>query len=481
MELRARGIPVFDDISEIGMVPDIIHGNHNVALATAMMRFRNVPCIFVCHDSISPFDKPLISDRIAHYVAVDYACKERLMAHGVPDDRSEIIINAVDTERFKLKVQFSARPKSAVAIIKGFHQDHMKATYIQTITDACAERNIKIDFIGRGVGKEVDDLSSVISHYDVCFAFSRSAMEACCSGAHVIITDEFGYGGVLSAEVAAQWPKDHLSRHIALGSVSVKNLLSGIDAYDATEAKKAALAWRRINDIDSLGGHWEEIYVRCIYEDKIKRKKGKSRYEIYDDKGLCQFVSGLFPRANAELRAVIAQRAMVYQQIFLDYIHVIDKSWKNDLRFSENTLASALMLGEGWSHSESWGTWTCDEVVTFNLPIKLLIHYGQVVAFRCKHYFPALKASPDRAQVNVFIGDKQVKTFYFLKSQSGKSSGQLKKMIIPSEMLDNDNLFVRLRFVIKGARSPAFYGESGDTRRLGLGLIGLSLEHCDSA
>ena len=42
-ELRRRTVPVVDNLSHVGTVPDIIHGNHNTELITALLHFENVP------------------------------------------------------------------------------------------------------------------------------------------------------------------------------------------------------------------------------------------------------------------------------------------------------------------------------------------------------------------------------------------------------------------------------------------------------
>lgn len=469
MELSGRGVPVFDDISQIGVVPDIIHGNHNVALAPAMMRFRHTPALFVCHDVISPFDKPFITDRITHYLAVDYACQERLIVHGVPAQQTEILINAVDTMRYALKDKISSKPRKALAIVKAFHQEPMKTAYIQILNEACSARGITLDLVGRGVGKEISDISRIIPDYDICFAFSRSAIEACCTGAHVVITDEFGYGGVLSAEIARQWPENHLSRRI-LGPVNLHNLLSGIDAYSATDIQEAALVCRYLTNMDRLVARWEEIYQSSIQNYKIHKNDNGQ-----EDRVLCQFISEFLPRATAEMRAVVVAKQMGYPQNNLQHIDIMNDSWTTEMPLSENTLTGALVLGEGWSHSESWGTWSCDDTALLNLPVKLLKNHGRVVQLLCKHYFPSSVPSQTKAKVTVYLGNRRLTTFYFSNRRPDTETGIKKKVELPAEALNSTNLYIRLRLVMEKASSPAFYGESMDTRRLGVGLMALKL------
>ena len=46
-QLRVATVPVVDDLSALGFTPDIIHGNHNTELMTALLHFpasrRNLP------------------------------------------------------------------------------------------------------------------------------------------------------------------------------------------------------------------------------------------------------------------------------------------------------------------------------------------------------------------------------------------------------------------------------------------------------
>ncbi|MBE7564254.1 hypothetical protein H7F10_15250 [Acidithiobacillus sp. HP-6] len=469
MELAARGIPVVDDISQIGIVPDIIHGNHNVALATAMIRFSKTPAVFVCHDVINPFDKPFRSPRITHYLAVDYACQERLLVSGIPKQQTEVVINAVNTDEYTLKPDISPKPRKALAIIKAFNLPFLKEAYIDTLAAASNSRNISLTLAGRGVGNEIENISSIIHDYDICFCFSRSAMETCCAGTHVIVTDEFGYGGVLDAELAKQWPDNHLSKHIALGPVTQVNLLHGIDLYQPRKIKEAAQAWRNLTSMDTLVERWESIYHNSIHNWKSLNAAD------HEDAELSHFISGFLPRATGELRSVAAIKQSVSPMMRMEHIDALTDLWQNDMPFSDNSLASTLILGEGWSYPEPSGVWSCDDTAQLKLPIKLLKNHGRIVELYCKHYFPATAPAEETAKVDVYLRDKQIIVLKFPHKNPGTSTEIWNKIEIPIEVLDSQDLLITLRLVICQPRSPALCKGGEDQRTLGIRLMALRL------
>lgn len=77
-EIRAHGIAVYDNLRDIALTPDVIHGHHHPQTLASLLRFPNTPAVFVCHDAVSWHDDPLIFPRVLGYVAVDYRSKGRL-------------------------------------------------------------------------------------------------------------------------------------------------------------------------------------------------------------------------------------------------------------------------------------------------------------------------------------------------------------------------------------------------------------------
>src|SRR2546423_10851923 len=70
-ELRQATVPVVDDLRNVGVTPDIIHGNHNTELMSALLHFQDVPAVFYCHSWTDWISAPPAHPRIRAYVAVD--------------------------------------------------------------------------------------------------------------------------------------------------------------------------------------------------------------------------------------------------------------------------------------------------------------------------------------------------------------------------------------------------------------------------
>src|SRR5215470_1046751 len=78
-ELQSANVTVVDDLRNVSTTPDVIHGNHNTELITALLHFPNVPAAFFCHSSTDWNSAPPQHPRILGYVAVDDACRDRLV------------------------------------------------------------------------------------------------------------------------------------------------------------------------------------------------------------------------------------------------------------------------------------------------------------------------------------------------------------------------------------------------------------------
>src|SRR5215210_4067710 len=110
-ELRRATVPVVDNLTSVGVTPDIIHGNHNTELMTALLHFETVPAVFFCHSWIDWISSPPYHPRILAYVAVDDTCRDRLvLQHNIPQDRVQVRLHGVDLERFRPRAPLPERP-----------------------------------------------------------------------------------------------------------------------------------------------------------------------------------------------------------------------------------------------------------------------------------------------------------------------------------------------------------------------------------
>jgi hypothetical protein len=96
--LRQQGVTVVNRLSQVGIAPDIIHGQGNVAAVMAMAFFPNCPAIFCCSSPDAAVDRPPLLPRIQRYVATDETCGDRLRRDSAPVDRIVLLPGATDAD-----------------------------------------------------------------------------------------------------------------------------------------------------------------------------------------------------------------------------------------------------------------------------------------------------------------------------------------------------------------------------------------------
>src|SRR6185369_14320548 len=147
-ELRRATIPVVDDLKSLGSRPDIIHGNHNTELITALLRFPNVPAVFFCHSWTDWISSPPSHPRIVSYVAVDDTCRDRLvLEHAIPEELVRVQLHGIDLERFKPRPPLPSRPARALV----FSNNANQWTHLDAVQEACKRTGIQLDVVGSGV------------------------------------------------------------------------------------------------------------------------------------------------------------------------------------------------------------------------------------------------------------------------------------------------------------------------------------------
>src|SRR5262249_36289469 len=116
-ELTARGIAVVDDLRMVAEAPDVIHAHHAIPCAEAIMRFPEVPVVNVCHAFEHWLEAPAPFPQVGVYVAVDEACRDRLVhTQGIDPARVVVLPNAVDLSRVPARPRpLPDRPRRAVA------------------------------------------------------------------------------------------------------------------------------------------------------------------------------------------------------------------------------------------------------------------------------------------------------------------------------------------------------------------------------
>jgi hypothetical protein len=257
-QLRADGFEVVTDVGSLASPPEIIQSNQTYPLLDVVGRFPEAPVVSICHDATIWFDEPLDLPAIRRHVAVDLACRDRIVRRfPTLTRRVEILHNAVDLARFKPRATLPARPKRALILAK--HAD-----YVEMVRVACLGHGLQVDAVGPGVDRTVADLATRLTAYDVIFATARAALEAMAVGCAVVVVDQRGLAGLVTSDVVASWRDDNFGRRLLSRTAAVETIAVEIDHYDASDAAKVREVIRREASLDRYLDHLEAIHQEVI-------------------------------------------------------------------------------------------------------------------------------------------------------------------------------------------------------------------------
>lgn len=257
--LHQRGIAVTSDLSTITEAPDVIHGQHFVQTAEALLTFSETPAIQYCHAWAFWQEAPARFPQVYRYLAVDDAVRSRLVQmEGVAAERVEILHNAVDLTRIPERgAALPPRPVRALAFTKSQGQ-------IPYIQEACRRRGLELDLLGSGVDRLTADPERELVRYDLVFTTARKALEALCAGCAVVVCDNRGLGGMVSSANFAELRRLNFGLRSLSRPVSVKGLCAEIDLYDAQDAAEVSRTARRDADLERLLDRLEAVYAEAI-------------------------------------------------------------------------------------------------------------------------------------------------------------------------------------------------------------------------
>jgi hypothetical protein len=260
-ELRHATISVVNDIDSLAAPPDVIHGHHALETLTALARFRNVPALFVCHDSLTWHSVPPRSSRIRSFVAVDRNCRDRMMLeHGIPEESIHVLTNAVDLARFQPRAPLPASPRRALVFNNAAHE----AGYVATIRAACAKRGIEVNVMGDLSGRGTWNPEKVLPAYDLVFARARCALEAAAVGTAVVLCDPRAMGGMLTtASLDAMRALNFGARTLQF-PITEESVANEIARYDAADAAAVSGRIRASASIDVLADQYIALYEELL-------------------------------------------------------------------------------------------------------------------------------------------------------------------------------------------------------------------------
>lgn len=260
-QMRALTVPVVDDLRMVTAAPDIIHGQHNLETAAAVLHFSGVPAVFFCHGWTFWVDAPPVLPRVKRYVAVDETCLDRLVCEsGVPQTRTRIIFNAVDLDLFRPRRPLPPSPRRALI----FSNYATEFTHTHAVRTACERSNIALDVIGSAVGNSIDKPELELGKYDIVFAKGKSALESLAVGASVILCDASGGGPMVTSAELERLRRLNFGIRALQSPLSVEHIAAQIARYDPADA---ALVSEHIRAHAGLEGMLDQII--SLYEEVI--------------------------------------------------------------------------------------------------------------------------------------------------------------------------------------------------------------------
>ena len=264
-ELRGANVQVVDDLNQLSVEPDVIHGHEHMETMTALLHFSHVPAIYFCHSSTTWLDTPVHFPRILRYVAVDHACRDRLKVHGVPEERIRVLLNFVDLDRFAgREAPLPSRPRRALV----FSNYASEETHLPVVREACKRANIELDVLGDGARSATDQPEKVLRDYDLVFAKARCALEALAVGAAVVLCDAKGVGPMVSMREFERLRPLNFGIRTLREPLSAETILREINRYDAADAAAVSQLVRATAGQESIVDELIALYHEVIEEHR---------------------------------------------------------------------------------------------------------------------------------------------------------------------------------------------------------------------
>jgi hypothetical protein len=271
-ELRAASVSVVDDLNQLEIAPDLIHGHEHMETMTALLHFQGVPAIHFCHSSTVWYDTPIVFPRVLRYVAVDHACRDRLLVqHGIPEERIRVLLNFVDLDRFQARnTPLPARPKRALI----FSNYASSQTHLPAVREACRRAHIQLDVVGSGEKNESANPEEIIGEYDLVFAKARCALEALAVGSAVILCDAPGVGPMVTMGEFDKLRPLNFGIRTLCKPLNAEVLLREIERYDSADAAAVSELVRATAGHESVIDELISLYKEVIDEYQRSARVG---------------------------------------------------------------------------------------------------------------------------------------------------------------------------------------------------------------
>jgi hypothetical protein len=275
--IRQSGIEVVDRLDELSAPPDLIHAQHHPAAIEALLHFPLAPAIYVCH-GVGPYlETPFYFPRFLRYVGVDERCRKGLLATaGIPAERVQVMLNAVDLQRFPARAPLPQRPRRALLFSNG--TEHLPA-----VRRACRRAGLQLDVIGHAAGNTTPDPGPRLGQYDIVFAKARGALEAMAVGTAVVLCDFAGSGPMVTTQNFDELRPMNFGIAKLTGPLHADALCWEIGRYNAADAQLVSARVRAEADLRAAVERWLELYAEVIAEFRQAGRDCVSEFRAVGD------------------------------------------------------------------------------------------------------------------------------------------------------------------------------------------------------
>jgi glycosyltransferase involved in cell wall biosynthesis len=219
--------------------------------------------VLVCHAAKGFTEAPFYFPRIMRYVAVDHRCRARFAHHPqIPAHRIEVILNAVDLERFRPRGPLPSQPKRAVV----FSNNASRFTHLPAVREVCRRMGLELEVLGRRQGKPVHDPENFLPRYDIVFAKARCALEAMAVGNAVVLCDVAGAGPLVTTKNFDKLRPMNFGAGVLVNPISPDFLQAQLAGYDPQDAMLVSACVRGEASLKNAALQWLDLYSSVISE-----------------------------------------------------------------------------------------------------------------------------------------------------------------------------------------------------------------------
>lgn len=278
-ELREAGVQVVDQLRALAQPPDLIQGHQHPETMAALLRFAEVPALYVCHDRLDWHSEPPRFPRILRYAAVSQDCRERLVRASIPEERIRVVFNGVDLDRFQPRGPLPLEPRRALVFSNGASE----RTFLPAVREACRRAGLELDVMGQGAGRSATQPEALLGRYDLVFAKGRCAREALAVGAAVVLLDLAGAGPMVTVRDLEFLSNFNFGLKALSRPIEPETLFREIARYDPTDAAEVSRRVRQSGGldrmVDALLGLYHEIHAEGLRAlDPAAEKAAAARY-----------------------------------------------------------------------------------------------------------------------------------------------------------------------------------------------------------